>query len=188
MQVAFYIAAIVAVAATVRVITHTNAVRALLYLVVSLLAVAVVFYTLGAPFMAALEAIVYAGAIMVLFVFVVMMLNINIDSIDQERRWLESIDWVGPLILAVVLLAVMVAMLWGGGLDKPISGRALHAGAIGQALFGPYLLVVELASFLLLAALVVAGHVGREDVKPPRSPEDDEAHARQRGWQRRQRK
>ena len=55
----------------------SNAVHALLYLVVSLLAVAVVFFTLGAPFVAALEVIIYAGAIMVLFVFVVMMLNLG---------------------------------------------------------------------------------------------------------------
>lgn len=165
MTIAFYIAAIIAVAATARVIVHTNAVRALLYLVVSLLAVAVAFYTLGAPFAAALEVIVYAGAIMVLFVFVVMMLNLNVESIAQERRWLQSTDWLAPVVMAVVLLAVMVATLWGSGLDNSISGEPLLAQAVGRALFGPYLLVVELASFLLLAALVVAGHVGREDVR-----------------------
>ena len=63
--------------ATLRVITHTRAVHALLYFIVSLLAVAVIFYVLGAPMAAALEVIIYAGAIMVLFVFVVMMLNLG---------------------------------------------------------------------------------------------------------------
>ena len=77
MEVAFYIAAIVAIVSTVLTITRLNAVHALLYLIVSLLAVAVVFYALGAPFVAALEVIIYAGAIMVLFVFVVMMLNLG---------------------------------------------------------------------------------------------------------------
>ena len=77
MEVAFYIAAIVAIVSTVLTITRLNAVHALLYLIVSLLAVAVVFYTMGAPFVAALEVIIYAGAIMVLFVFVVMMLNLG---------------------------------------------------------------------------------------------------------------
>ena len=61
------------------VVTRTNLVHALLYLVVSLFAVAVVFYTLGAPFVAALEVIVYAGAIMMLFVFAVMLLNLSAD-------------------------------------------------------------------------------------------------------------
>ena len=75
MDAVFYIAAAVAILATIMVITRLNAVHALLYLIVSLLSVAVVFYTLGAPFIAALEVIIYAGAIMVLFVFVVMMLS-----------------------------------------------------------------------------------------------------------------
>ena len=73
-----------------------DAVHALLYLIVSLLAVALVFFTLGAPFVAALEVIVYAGAIMVLFVFVVMMLNLGPSAAEQERRWLAPRTWVGP--------------------------------------------------------------------------------------------
>lgn len=75
MEVTFYISAGVAFLATVMVITRRHVVHALLYLIVSLLAVAVVFYILGAPFVAALEVIIYAGAIMVLFAFVIMMLG-----------------------------------------------------------------------------------------------------------------
>ncbi len=75
--IAFYLAAAIALIASVRVITNANPVHALLYLVVSLLAVAMIFFALGAPFAAALEMIVYAGAIMVLFVFVVMILNLG---------------------------------------------------------------------------------------------------------------
>lgn len=75
MELTFYIAAAVAVLSTVMVITRYNMIHALLYLVVSFLAVAVVFFTLGAPFMAALEVIIYAGAIVVLIIFVIMMLN-----------------------------------------------------------------------------------------------------------------
>ncbi|MFX5933707.1 NADH-quinone oxidoreductase subunit J, partial [Acinetobacter baumannii] len=89
-------------------ITHTNAVHALLYLIISLMAVAVVFYSLGAPFAAALEVIVYAGAIMVLFVFVVMMLNLGSQTADQERHWLEPRIWFGPSIMAAILLVVLV--------------------------------------------------------------------------------
>ena len=81
------------------VITQHNAVHALLYLIVSLLAVAVIFFTLGAPFVAALEVIIYAGAIMVLFVFVVMMLNSGRATVEQERGWLSpgSLDRPGSL-------------------------------------------------------------------------------------------
>ena len=77
MELAFYIASAVAVVSTALMLTRLHIVHALLYLIVSLLGVAVVFYLLGASFVAALEVIVYAGAIMVLFVFVVMMLNLG---------------------------------------------------------------------------------------------------------------
>ena len=96
MEVAFYIAASVAIVSTVLTITRLNAVHALLYLIVSLLAVAVVFYTMGAPLVAALEVIIYAGAIMVLFVFVVMMLNLGKRAAKAKRQWMQGNIWVGP--------------------------------------------------------------------------------------------
>jgi NADH-quinone oxidoreductase subunit J len=75
MAALFILSGIIAVASAAMAISRSNAVHALLYLVVSLLAVGMVFFILGAPFAAALEVIVYAGAIMVLFIFVIMMLN-----------------------------------------------------------------------------------------------------------------
>ena len=92
MELAFYIAAAVAVIATVLMLTRLNVVHALLYLIVSLLAVAVVFYVLGAPFVAALEVIIYAGAIMVLFVFVVMMLNLGEHAVEMEKAVADAGD------------------------------------------------------------------------------------------------
>lgn len=159
MTATFYIASFIAVAASVMMITRLNAVHALLYLVVSLLAVAVVFYVLGAPFAAALEVIIYAGAIMVLFVFVVMMLNMGPGHAAQERRWLSPGIWVGPVLLSAVLLGDLVLLLTG---HAPV-GRPVSAVRVGTALYGPYLLAVELASMLLLGALVGAYHVGRRD-------------------------
>ena len=79
MNVFFYIAAFVAIISTIMAISGRNAIHSLLYLILSLLAVSVVFYLLNAPFIAALEVIIYAGAIMVLFIFVTMMLNIGIE-------------------------------------------------------------------------------------------------------------
>lgn len=83
MEFAFYICGLIAILATLRVVTHTNPVHALLYLIISLLAIAGVFFSLGAYFAGALEIIVYAGAIMVLFVFVVMMLSTGGTEIEQ---------------------------------------------------------------------------------------------------------
>lgn len=162
--VAFYIAAAVAVLATVRVVTNSNPVHALLSLIVSLLAVAMVFFILGAPFAGALEMIVYAGAIMVLFVFVVMMLNLGQATVEQERKWLQPQVWLAPGALAAVLLAEMAWVLSTPS-GQTIGHTVVDAKQVGIALFGPYLLMVELASLLLLAALVAAYHLGRRDEK-----------------------
>ena len=105
MSTLFYISSLVAILATIMVITRYQPIHALLYLVVSFLAVAMIFLSLGAPFVAVLEVIVYAGAIMVLFIFVVMMLNLGKDTAEQEKQWLQPKVWIGPSLLAVVLLS-----------------------------------------------------------------------------------
>ena len=160
MEFAFYICGLIAILATLRVITHTNPVHALLYLIISLLAISGVFFALGAHFAGALEIIVYAGAIMVLFV--VMMLNLGGSEIEQERQWLKPQVWIGPAILSAIMLAVIVYAILGVN-DQGIDGTPISAKAVGITLFGPYVLAVELASMLLLAGLVVAFHVGREE-------------------------
>lgn len=162
MTFAFYISAAVALLATLRVVTNSNPVHALLYLVISLIAVAMIFFCVGAPFAAALEMVVYAGAIMVLFVFAVMMLNLGDDVIKQEKSWLKPGVWVGPGVLSVVLLIQLFQIAFSGELS--VAGlNDVDAKQVGIALYGPYLLAVELASVLLLAALVAAYHLGRTD-------------------------
>lgn len=158
----FYLAAAIAVFSTLRVITGTNPVHALLNLVVSLLAVAMIFFMLGAPFAGALEIIVYAGAIMVLFVFVVMMLNLGQHTVNQEKQWMSPQAWLGASALAAILLAEMVYLLSQRELHQA-GYQLVDAKAVGIALFGPYLLVVELASLLLLGALVAAYHLGKHE-------------------------
>ncbi len=161
-ELTFYAAAAIAVIATAMVVTCPHPVHALLYLVLSLLAVATVFFTLGAPFAGVLEVIVYAGAIMVLFVFVVMMLNLGRRTVEQELRWLTPGAFLGPALLAGALLYLLLRNLWG--LEAGPAGlQTIGAKAIGVALYGPYLLAVELASMLLLAGLVAAYHLGKPE-------------------------
>ena len=169
MLAVFYVAAGVAVLATLLMLTRLNAVHALLYLIVSLLAVAVVFYVLGAPFIAALEVIIYAGAIMVLFVFVVMMLNLGRQAVQMEQAWLRPRMWIGPVALALVLL-VEVFYLLARAPGPPVGARVVSPKEVGIALFGPYLIGVELASLLLMAGLVGAYHLGS------RRPAGSEGH------------
>ncbi len=165
MVATFYAAAVIAIVATALAISQKNVVHGLLYLIVSLLAVALMFLALGAPFVAALEVIVYAGAIMVLFVFVMMLLNLGPRTVAQERRWLPPRAWIGPLVLTLVLLVELIAVLASPG--PMTSGLMGDPRQVGIVLFGPYVLGVELASMLLLSGLIGAYHLGRRE--PERS-------------------
>ena len=160
MSLLFIVSGAVAIIATVLVITQLNAVHALLYMIVSLLAVAFIFFLLGAPFVAALEVIVYAGAIMVLFVFVIMTLNLGPQSVDQERKWLGLRGLPGVVLLTVILLGELIYVLSRGSSEAAF-GVQISPQQFSMALFGSYLLGVELASILLLAGLVGAYHLGR---------------------------
>jgi NADH-quinone oxidoreductase subunit J len=144
------------------VIVNPNPVHALLYLVLSLLSVACVFFTLGAPFAAVLEVIVYAGAIMVLFVFVVMMLNLGDAVVRQEQAWLKPGTWIGPGILSGALLFLILRLMLGGE-ETPAALKEVGPKEVGVMLYGPYLLAVELASMMLTAGLVAAYHLGKNE-------------------------
>ncbi|NHN93096.1 NADH-quinone oxidoreductase subunit J [Acetobacter sicerae] len=160
------LAASVTVIGAIMVITRKVAVHAVLYLVVTLLALAALLVMLGASFAAMLEIIIYAGAIMVLFVFVIMMLNLGQPDSAREKEWLRPRAWLGPGILAAISCAELLYFI------SPFSA-SLHSLApitahdVGLSLFGRYVLMVELASFLLLAGLVAAFHIGRNRVEDP---------------------
>jgi len=164
--VLFYVAASVSLVATTLVITRLDASHALIYLIVSLLAMAVIFYLLGAPFAAALEVVIYAGAIMVLFVFVVMMLNQGRRGVEQERAFVNPRMWIGPTVLTSLLFFELIYTLAANSTVS--SGVEVPPKAIGIALFGPYVIAVELASVMLLAALVGAFHFGRRYMRARR--------------------
>ena len=128
-------------------------------------AVAVIFYLLGAPFIAALEVIIYAGAIIVLFLFVVMMLNLGPVATAQEKAWLQPRMWIGPSIMGAILLALTVSLLWRG-VPTVAGGVAVGPRQVGATLFSVYLLTVQLAALLMLAGLVGASHLRRRELLP----------------------
>ncbi len=164
MQVTFYIASTIAVLATIMVITRYNMIHALLYLVVSFLAIAIVFFALGAPFIAALEIIVYAGAIVVLIIFAIMMLNLRAESVEEERQWLTKDVFIGPAILCLVLLGEVVYII-ATSETADTAQRMVDAKAVGMSLYGPYVIGVELSGILLMAGIVGAYHLGRQKKK-----------------------
>jgi NADH-quinone oxidoreductase subunit J len=160
MNTIFFIAAAVALISSVLAITNRNAIHALLYLILSLLAISVIFYITGAPFIAALEVIVYAGAIMVLFIFVVMMLNIGLEE-ELENKWLRRNMWIIPIILASALLVIFVYALYEMNFEQ-VTTRVTGPKEVGISLFTTYLIGVEISAVLLLAGIVGAYHIGKQ--------------------------
>jgi NADH-quinone oxidoreductase subunit J len=165
MEIAFYLSAVIALVATALAITRLHAIHALLFLIVSLLALAILFFFMGAPFAAALEVIIYAGAIMVLFVFAIMMLNLGKATMEWERQLLTPRIWVLPTILTLVLLAELIYLLVIRKGPAWSEFEQISPAEVGAALFGPYILGVEMAAFLLMAGLVGAYHIGRREKK-----------------------
>ncbi|HLN73508.1 MAG TPA: NADH-quinone oxidoreductase subunit J [Prolixibacteraceae bacterium] len=163
MNIIFYIAATVALISTILAVSGRNAIHALLFLIMSLLSISVIFYILGAPFIAALEVIVYAGAIMVLFIFVIMMLNVGLEK-EVEKKWLHPSMWVLPALLALILFADFIAMLYKINIPQG-NGRIILPKEVGISLFSTYLIGVEIAAILLLAGIVGAYHLGRQKKK-----------------------
>lgn len=165
MGATFYVASAVAVFSTIMVVTRAHAVHALLYLVVSFFSVAVVFYVVGAPFVAALEVIIYAGAIVVLFVFAVMILPARAAVLEEERLWFRREVWGGSAFLALLLGLELVYL--AAIAPRATAPRAVTAREVGRALFGEYAIGVEIASLVLLAGLVGACHLGAQRRGPP---------------------
>ena len=168
--ICFYLIAALILMSTGLAVSRRNPVHAVVYLILSFLGSAMLFYLFGAPFLAALEVIIYAGAIMVIFVFVIMMLNQGQKTVNQERVWLTPGMWIGPSLLALVLLGEVLVVIAAGGTAE--TGQLVNSKQVGVALYGPYLLAVELASMLLLAGLVGAYHLGKPMIKKTRQGRD----------------
>ena len=161
-SVVFYVLAIIVLLSTLLAIIQQQVIHAVVYLIVSFFATGLLFYLLGAPFLAALEVIIYAGAIMVLFLFIVMTVKVESgeDTAAEIRQWLPA------AILAVISFFVGIILIF----QIPGSKISLNTGmttpsAFGQFLFKSYWFPVEIASFLLLIGLVGALYLGRRDSK-----------------------
>ena len=152
----FYLLAIVILTATGLAITRRQPVHAVLYLIVAFLGTAALFFLLGAPLLAAFMVIVYAGAIMVLFLFVIMLFQRS----PRELGLLPQ--WGSATLLGVVFLAVAVATVFkdpGSGIV--LQGAVVQPRDFGHFIFDRYWLAVEIVSILLLVALVAIIQLGK---------------------------
>ena len=152
--VIFFFFAAVAVIFALVVILHRNAVVGALSLVASFFALAVMYVLLDAPFLAALQVIVYAGAIMVLFLFVIMLLNLGHRTEEATRPIQQFLGFTGSAAFAIALIYYIVK--YAAFRALPGTPFITDARTIGITLFEAYIFPFEMVSILLLAAIVGA--------------------------------
>jgi NADH-quinone oxidoreductase subunit J len=150
----FFVFAAISVVFAIVVVTHKNPVVSALALVVTLFSLAVMYVLLEAPFIAALQVIIYAGAIMVLFLFVIMLLNLQQEEEPPARPVQQFLAWFGGAAFGLTLAYYIgkAAML----LNAPASPYVADVRTIGRRLFEAYILPFEMVSILLLSAIVGA--------------------------------
>jgi NADH-quinone oxidoreductase subunit J len=161
--VLFLILAVMAVGSALGMLLSRSAVYAALYLVLNFCTVAVFYILLNAPFIAMTQVSVYAGAIMVLFLFVIMLLGTELLPRSEALPWQRPVAVLLALgLIAEALYAVLFRGAVTGGIPAPIDSFGSPQG-IGRALFNQYLLPFEVTSVLLLVAMVGAIILARKD-------------------------
>jgi NADH-quinone oxidoreductase subunit J len=166
--VVFWVAAPISIFAAAAMVLSRNAVHAALWLIVNLFTIAVFFLTLGSPFLFVVQIIVYAGAIMVLFLFVIMLLGV--DQPTSLRETIRGQRWLAAALAVGLLAEVFFAVRLGLGLSRgavPDLGQVNEGGnirALAEVLFGPYFFPFEVTSILLIVAAIGAMLHGRNRV------------------------
>ncbi len=160
----FLIFALIAVVCAINVVVQSHPISSALSLVGVMGSLAVLYLLLGAEFIAAAQVIVYAGAVMVLFVFVIMLLNAGAESRKGQSNMALFLG--GPLLVGLlILLSWIVQRLFPIGTTVHFGGfRGGTAQDVGRALFGPYLLLFEVTSILVLIAIVGAVVLARKEL------------------------
>ncbi|UCD82088.1 MAG: NADH-quinone oxidoreductase subunit J [Desulfobacterales bacterium] len=169
-SIIFYVLAAVILVATALAITRRNLVHAVVYLILSFFGSALMFYLLGAPLLAALEVIIYAGAIMILFLFIIMMLK----GESLEERMFPPRQWLPAAIMGLIYLAIVTLFVF----TEPGSQVSLKIALAKPRDFGRYLftkhwLSIEIVSLLLLIALLGALYMGRRSGKKSTQATED---------------
>src|ERR1700712_2479830 len=157
--VIFFLFAALALGSGIVVVTHKSPIYATLSLVLTLFSMAVLFILLGAPFLGALQILVYAGAIVVLFLFVIMLLNVQKEETAHIDRGVQG--WTAGLA-AVVFLGMFWLAFWRSGLrisgpaPAALTAEQVSLKGLARVLFGEYLLPFEIVGLLLLVAVIGA--------------------------------
>jgi NADH-quinone oxidoreductase subunit J len=162
----FLLFAALALGSSLVVVLHRNPIYATISLVLTLFCVAVLFVLLGAPFLGVLQVLIYTGAIVVLFLFVIMLLNLQRQGRDEAALAGQGLQAAGAIGGAVVFFLLVGLALWRTGLPelRPLTADLVALKSLSRDLFAEYLLPFEIVGLLLLVAVIGATVVAR---KPP---------------------
>jgi len=161
-SIIFYVLAAIILITTGIAITRRNLVHAVVYLVFSFFGSAMMFYLFGAPLLAVLEVIIYAGAIMILFLFIIMMVNVE----ASQERMFPIKQWLPIAMIGILYLIIGAVIVTSApGTDVTLEIALAEPKAFGEYLFQRHWLSIEIVSLLLLVALVGALHLGRRKSK-----------------------
>jgi NADH-quinone oxidoreductase subunit J len=157
LEIVFYLFSTVLVLSALSVITVGNPIHAVLFLILSFFSAACIWMLLQAEFLAITLVLVYVGAVMVLFLFVVMMLDVNVTSVREGfTRYLPA-----GVLVALAMAVQLFMVIWTRGMETvPLpameSDEYSHTSAIGELLYTEYLFAFEIAAVLLLVAIIAA--------------------------------
>ena len=161
-SIIFYVLAAIILITTGIAITRRNLVHAVVYLVFSFFGSAMMFYLFGAPLLAVLEVIIYAGAIMILFLFIIMMVNVE----ASQERMFPIQQWLPIAVIGILYLIIGAVIVTSApGTDVTLEIALAEPKAFGEYLFQRHWLCIQIVSLLLLVALVGALHLGRRKSK-----------------------
>ncbi|HXC31103.1 MAG TPA: NADH-quinone oxidoreductase subunit J [Verrucomicrobiae bacterium] len=165
-QIIFHFFALLAFVSAILVVTRRNVVQSAIFLITTLLATAGIFLQLHAEFLFIVQVILYAGGIMVLFVFVIMLINMDVSL--HQNQWNRQ-SFVGGILALVLGAELVIAIAMGRshlGFPEAAPASALEPSTqlVGKVLFSEYMLPFEVASILLLVAMIGAVVMGKKKI------------------------
>jgi NADH-quinone oxidoreductase subunit J len=159
----FYFLSFVSILCALMVVISKNPIHSVLYLILTFFCIAAHYILLNAQFLAAVHVIVYAGAIMVLFLYVIMMLNLNADVEPHKSNWLKIAATVAGGLLMVVLVGALRSSA-----ESITASEGIQIGSIktlGKVLYNDFMLPFEISSILFLVAMIGAVMLGKKELK-----------------------
>lgn len=162
-QILFWLLSVMALFGALMVVVSKNPVYSVLWLIVTFFAISGHYILLNAQFLAIVNIIVYAGAIMVLFLFVIMLMNLNRDTEPRKNRWLKIAGAVSGGCLLLILVAALRDSEMKSQVAQVNQGNIGLIKNLGTELFTNYVVPFEIASVLFLSAMVGAVVIGKKD-------------------------